>query len=303
MGEIMDFTRFNRYKVNLGKNVPANSKNGVISGEDKHAKISGLVTTVDICNIESNPDQARSFIETESFLSLKQSIKREGLLHPIILYKDKINGKYTVKAGHRRLRAVSELGYNKVDCIVFTNKIEATFAAISTNEFAESIHPIDKGIEVESLIKEFRENNVSVSLSEIADFYGVAIPTIKEWKQYAKIEKSVRAEITKRDIRSKNFLRKATKLCKKFEEMNISELEKSDKLNLEILKLINEIETPEKVSSTELCLSLEEGPNIRNFLYYDKKRDEFLVRDVIEKLSRKDKTRLKKKVIELLERL
>ncbi len=293
---------FSRFKADLGKNKPANSKNGVIPNKTvKAAKLSGVINTIDIDNIEENPDQARSFIRTKEFKVLKQSIKREGLLHPVIVYKDSSTGKYVVKAGHRRLRALKELGFTQVDCAVFTNKTEATFAAISTNEFAESIHPIDKGVEVESLIKEFKEQNIPVSLKDIADFYGVSYTTVKEWKHYANIDKSIRAEIIQKDVRSKDFLRKATKICKEINGMNYSEEERINQINEKFHNLLSN--TKEKVQKVEKKISLADGPAIRNFLYYDRDKDEFKIRDVVGELSRKDKNRLKKKVSELFDLL
>jgi len=297
----MDFSRFNKYKVNLAKNEPSNSKNGVF-GDSDHAKTSGVVVPIKIEDIETNPEQARSFMNTDSFYNLKESIKREGLHSPIVLFKDRTMKKYVVKAGHRRLRAVTELGYTRVDCIVLTDKVEATFAAISTNEFHESIHPIDKGVEVESLIREFKENKMNVSLKDIARFYGVEESTVKEWRQYANIDSSVRAEITKRNIRSKDFLRRATKVCKKVNSLDADDDEKKKTLNLLIQDmLLNEgTQHSEVVEERNILL---DGPNIRNFLYYDKSKDEFIIRNVVDKLSDEDKARLKEKTKELLDRL
>jgi len=292
--------RFSKFKVNLDKKSPDTSKNGIIpSKSNKAAKLSGIINTIEICSIEENPEQARSFFRSKEFEVLKQSIKREGLLHPIIVYKDSNTGRYIVKAGHRRLRALSELGFTQVDCAIFTNKTEATFAAISTNEFAESIHPIDKGVEVESLIAEFKNQGIPVSLNDIAEFYGVSFSTIKEWKQYANIDKSVRAEIIRRDIRSKDFLRKAIRVCKQVNSKTFNtEEERINEINVKVADLLNS--DKKTIEKTEKVISLANGPAIRNFLYYDRVKDEYLVRDVVKDLSKKEKMRLREKVEELL---
>lgn len=294
--------RFSKFKIDLDRNKEITSKNGVIPNKkNKVARLSGVIASIDVDKISENPEQARSYFKGKEFEVLKQSIKREGLLHPIIVYRDKDSSRYVLKAGHRRLRAITELGYTQVDCAVFTDKTEATFAAISTNEFAESIHPIDKGVEVESLIAEFKDSNIPVSLQDIADFYGVSTSTIKEWKAYAKIDKSIRAEIIKKDVRSKDFLRKAIKICKEINNMDYSEEERVSQINERFHLLINN--SGEKVKKVEKKVSLLDGPAIRNFLYYDRVCDEFKIRDVVGELSRKDKNRLKKKVIELLDSL
>lgn len=299
----MDFSRLNRFNVKLEKNKPAQSKNGVfeISNKD-HAKVSGILTKIDISKIRENPHQARSHMKQQEFNCLKKSIQIEGLLEPIIVLVNRDNDSYELKAGHRRLRAITELGYKYIDAFVYTDVIEATFAAISTNEFSEKIHLIDKGIEVESLITEFKKNGHTINLDDIATFYGVSVSTIKEWKQYAKISESVRAEITKRDIRSKEFLRKAVKICTKIERTDLSENEKKEALNIAISELINSKISREAEDEIE-CLNSSDGPEIRNFLYYNKKNDSFLIRDVANKLSKKDKARLKRKALELIEML
>lgn len=302
----MNFKRFN---VSLERNRPANSKNGVSSsGKNLSAKLSGMTLSIDIKLIEDNPDQARSFMNTNEFETLKQSIKREGLLHPIIVYKDARKGKYITKAGHRRLRAIRELGFTQVDCAVFTSKTEATFAAISTNEFAESIHPIDKGVEVDSLIREFKESGVDVPMKDIADFYGTSTSTIYEWRRYVDIDKSVRSEILSRDIRSKDFLRKATKICKEIRSKNYSEVRRIKEVNDSIAKLISRASLKSKVtakSGAEKSDLPENGrAKISNYLYYVKSEDEYKVReDSIKRLSSDERARLKVRALELLELL
>lgn len=294
---------FNRFKVNLDQNKATNSKNGIIgTKENKKAQLRGSLETVDIILIKENPDQARSFMSDKEFDTLKQSIKREGLLHPIIVYKDSIEKELYLKAGHRRLRALKELGYTEVECAIFNNKTEATFAAISTNEFAESIHPIDKGVEVRSLIKEFKSQNMNVSLKDIADFYGAKYETVKEWAQYGYIDKSVRSMIIKNNIRSKNFLRKATSICKNINNSNLPEEVRLSQINKEISELLDEHDKP--VKNIKYEEKIPDGASIRNFLYYDKHRDEYLLREsVVKDLSLKERERLKTKAQELVDML
>lgn len=48
---------------------------------------------------------------------LKQSIERNGILNPIII-RQKINGRYEVLSGHRRLKTAKALGYTEVPVII-----------------------------------------------------------------------------------------------------------------------------------------------------------------------------------------
>ena len=299
----------NRFNMSLDKNSEGKSKNGIIKPQqNKTANLKGQLIVLPINKIEDDPNQARSFIKNEEFLSLKQSIKREGLLHPIIVYKDNDKKKYILKSGHRRIKAIKELGYTEVQCAVYLDAVSATFAAVSSNEFAESIHPIDKGVQVQSLIEELKGANQSNLIEAIAKFYGAKESTIYEWLRYSYIDKSIRAKIIELNIRSKDFLRKATKICKSINEQNISEEEKLNLINDKISELIenkslSKNESENQVIKKEVASLSDSGPAIRNFLYYDRLRDEFLVRKVAENLSNKDKKRLKLKAQELIDLL
>ena len=57
-------------------------------------------------NWEENP---RSSYEGENFELLKESIKREGILQPLLGYMNEDSTKFLVRDGHRRFKAYSEL--------------------------------------------------------------------------------------------------------------------------------------------------------------------------------------------------
>lgn len=68
---------------------------------------------VPIENIEANPDQPRQNFNTEYIQELAESIRREGLLQPILV-RPMENGRYQIIAGERRWRASQLAGLEMV---------------------------------------------------------------------------------------------------------------------------------------------------------------------------------------------
>jgi ParB family chromosome partitioning protein len=65
---------------------------------------------VEISLIDVDVVNVRTSLDEQSYIKLRNSIKKHGLLQPIIVYK-KENGRYSLKYGNTRLKACSELGW------------------------------------------------------------------------------------------------------------------------------------------------------------------------------------------------
>ena len=76
---------------------------GLDSLLDENSGDSG-VTEVMLSQIEPNRDQPRKDFDEESLRELSESIKKHGLLQPILV-RSKPNGGYEIIAGERRWRA------------------------------------------------------------------------------------------------------------------------------------------------------------------------------------------------------
>jgi ParB family chromosome partitioning protein len=81
--------------------------------------------------------------EDDSFLELKKSIQDNGLLNPVIV-RPKAN-RYEMISGHRRIKALEQLGYTEVDSIVkeLTDD-EAIIYMVDSNLQREKILPSEK---------------------------------------------------------------------------------------------------------------------------------------------------------------
>src|SRR5262245_58088852 len=67
---------------------------------------------VRIADISANPDQPRRRFDPEALNALAESIRRHGLLQPVVVCRDEKG--YQLIAGERRLRAARLLGFETV---------------------------------------------------------------------------------------------------------------------------------------------------------------------------------------------
>ena len=79
------------------------------------------IVRLKIKDIENESSVKRLDFYDESIIRLAESIKNDGLLTPITVYR-KDNGKYELVMGERRLRDSKYLEYEEIDAIVLSEK-------------------------------------------------------------------------------------------------------------------------------------------------------------------------------------
>ncbi|MEM2044448.1 MAG: ParB N-terminal domain-containing protein, partial [Candidatus Caldarchaeum sp.] len=89
-------------------------------------------------------DQMNVRLDVGDLSELMESIKRVGLLHPLIVRPSK-NGKYTIICGSRRYHALMALGIKDAPCkIVELNDLEALRLSWDENEKAQKLSESEK---------------------------------------------------------------------------------------------------------------------------------------------------------------
>jgi len=114
-----------------------------------------LVRDIAIERITPNPYQPRTHFNEVALKELSESIKRHGLLQPIIVVA-KDDG-YMLLAGERRLRASKLAGFTKIKAIVadIESKNLRELALIE-NIQREDLNPVELGIAYKELIEEYK---------------------------------------------------------------------------------------------------------------------------------------------------
>ena len=104
-------------------------------------------------NIGRNPFRPRRAGDDPGMETLKDSIRRHGLLTPLTVRPDG-KGRYMLIAGERRLRAVRELGIGEAPCIVLPadDRLCAEFALIESMQRRE-LDMFEQAQAIENLIR------------------------------------------------------------------------------------------------------------------------------------------------------
>lgn len=79
-------------------------------------KPKGMVSEIDITDISPNLDQPRKIFDEEALAELTESIRRNGIIQPIVLAKAEEG--YIIIAGERRWRAAGLAGLKRVPAVV-----------------------------------------------------------------------------------------------------------------------------------------------------------------------------------------
>ncbi|RMG67801.1 MAG: ParB/RepB/Spo0J family partition protein [Calditrichaeota bacterium] len=110
---------------------------------------------IEVALIEPNPFQPRIVSDDASFQELKDSIRENGILQPILV-RSIGDGRYQVVAGERRFRAAVELGLRAVPVYIkdSLSDQEVMEFALVENVQRENLNPIDLAKGYQRLIEE-----------------------------------------------------------------------------------------------------------------------------------------------------
>ncbi len=75
------------------------------------------IALIDLNLVRPNPAEPRKTLNEEGLRQLADSIRRHGLLNPILVRREQ-HGTFTTLAGSRRLKACRELGHKSIPAVV-----------------------------------------------------------------------------------------------------------------------------------------------------------------------------------------
>lgn len=112
------------------------------------------IEEVPVALIDVNPHQPRTVFNEEELTELAASIKRHGLLQPLVVTRS--GDHYELIAGERRLRASKLAGLAKVSVIVRdADEHQKLELAIIENVHRSNLNSIDEAISYRKLVEEF----------------------------------------------------------------------------------------------------------------------------------------------------
>lgn len=132
----------------------AEEKDSNISTVKKEEKELGKEITLKISKIEPNHEQPRKEFKEEQLQELADSIRRYGVLQPLLVQKK--GDHYEIIAGERRWRAAKLAGIKEVPVVIREyNKQQAMEIALIENVQRENLNPIEEALAYQRLIEEF----------------------------------------------------------------------------------------------------------------------------------------------------
>ncbi len=159
-------------KISLGKGMEAlipTDLDASILGEDLHR-----IQKIPITDIVPNAGQPRRQFDKDELSGLALSIKKHGVLQPIIVVRQSGGKGYVVVAGERRWRAASEAGLSHMPAIVRSlQELEQIELSIIENIQRVDLSPLEQAMAVYKLQHQF-----SLSLDQIAAKLGKAPSTL-----------------------------------------------------------------------------------------------------------------------------
>lgn len=135
---------------------------------DKHDRIQKVL----VAEVKADPSQPRRAFDEDLLNELAQSIKRHGILQPLVVTGKP--GAYMIVAGERRFRAAQKAGLDRVPVLVRSlEELERLEIGLVENVQRVDLNPLEQAISIVRLHEQF-----NISYEEIAKRLGKANTTI-----------------------------------------------------------------------------------------------------------------------------
>ncbi|MCH8871432.1 ParB/RepB/Spo0J family partition protein [candidate division KSB1 bacterium] len=170
---------------------------------------------VEVSKVRPNPFQPRENFDPTALQELKQSISEKGIIQPISVRV--ANSGYELIAGERRLRAVSELGLDRIPAYVMevTTDEEMIEFSLIENIQRENLNAVDEAKGYQTLVIKF-----NLTQDEVAKKVGKDRTTITNSLRILRLPKIIQDSLIKDEI-SAGHARALLTLTKKEDQVNL----------------------------------------------------------------------------------
>lgn len=257
------------------------------------AELSGgnseIVQEISLSDITPNPYQPRKNFDKAALEELSESIKRHGLIQPVIVIQ-KDDG-YMLLAGERRFRATKMLGESKIKAIVADIESKSLRElALIENIQREDLNPIELANSYKELIDEYKitqdglasiihKSRVQITntmrLLNLSDQTKEYIKDGKLTQGHAKVIVGLEPKDEKTAVDTiigqRLSVRETENLVKKLKDKNIPkvniEIDEEYSEQLENLKnILNKFNIKTKINAKNVTLEFENASQIRSFI-------------------------------------
>lgn len=154
-----------------------------------------VLLEIEVLLIRPNPYQPRLEFDPVALQELKSSIEENGVIQPITVRR--VDDHFELISGERRLRAVAEIGLDKIPCYIrqIESKEEMLELAIIENVQRERLNPIEQAQAYQRLIEECK-----LTQDEVAKKIGKERSTITNIIRLLKLPSSIQDSVRKSQI-------------------------------------------------------------------------------------------------------
>jgi ParB family chromosome partitioning protein len=139
-----------------------------------------------------NPHQPRRTFDADSLAELRESIRSEGLLQPVVARR-KEDGTFELIAGERRLRACKELKMKTVPVrIIEVSEASSAVLSMIENLQREDLNPIEEAMGYVSLMKDF-----NLKQDQVAERVGRSRASVANATRLLNLPREVQNYLTK----------------------------------------------------------------------------------------------------------
>jgi len=143
------------------------------SGKQGVKQALDVYKSIDVDIIDPPSEVARIEIPEIAIKELAQSIKEQGLLQPILVFKR--NERYEITAGHRRWLAKKYLKAKTISCKIVTSSPEMNaLARASENLQRSDLTPLEEGLTYQGLVEKY-----DMPIDQIAKITGISTGIVK----------------------------------------------------------------------------------------------------------------------------
>ncbi len=185
-------------KKGLGKGLDALIRPNLLGDPEKTDSINEdeKVQKIKITKIEPNPDQPRVRFDEDSLDELADSIKKNGIIQPILAVSR--GDHFMIVAGERRWRAAKQLGLKEVPVIVGDfNEQQIMEISLIENIQRENLNPIEEAKAYKRLIEE-----LNLKQDEVAEKVSKNRATITNSLRLLKLDEKVQNMLIEGQISS-----------------------------------------------------------------------------------------------------
>ena len=198
--------------------LPAGAEGG--GGESEEVGVRGVggggLRSVPLDRIVPNRHQPRQSFPEEGLQSLADSIRRDGVMQPVIL-RPGLNDQYELVAGERRWRAARLAGLAAIPALLRElDEAESAEWALIENLQREDLNPIERAEAIQTMAEQF-----SLSHDQVAERIGLNRSTVTNLLRLLKLSAEVR-QFVRDDLLSMGQARALAGTADDTEQVNLA---------------------------------------------------------------------------------